>query len=737
MKHSLVVAEGPLPSEAQPQLRSSSALDSDPFARFRRLACLATDAPACGVWFPGPADPRRPGWTNLEAAWLDAAPLGTRTVLEAVGSRVAAGEVVAVGDLRQHWMHHGAILPEPHVRSILAVPLPPREEIRGGTLCVLDTRVRQWSEEEIGALCDLAEMAAQEIAIRREADERRALENMVRMLGKAVENMQLGVTVTDLKGKIVYTNPAEARMHGYEVRELIGQHARVLGPPENGRALNSERMLEATSWTRETVNVRKDGSRFPVLLWSDLVNDANGEIIGIVTCSEDVTERKRAEEALRDVALRDPLTSLPNRVFFLDRLTQAIQASRRHADAQFAVLFLDLDRFKVVNDSLGHHVGDELLIRIARRLVCCLRPTDVVARFGGDEFAVLLEGVRGSEDAVQVAERIQEELSTPVHLDGYELFTSASIGIVMGSPLIEQPEYLWRSADMAMYRAKAAGTGRYELFDRAMHAEALARLQLETDLRRAVERDELRLFFQPIVCLRSGRIVGFEALLRWMHPLRGMIPPTEIIPAAEETGMIHAIGEWVLRHACAQLAEWSALGIGDPPLWMSVNLSSKQLSQPSLLDQLEAALRDSGVDPRRLRMEITESAVMEHTAVAAEILRGLKERGVELYMDDFGTGYSSLSYLHRLPLDALKIDRSFVSRMEGGNQHARLVETIINLARNVRLRVVAEGISSREQLGLLREMGCEYGQGFFFSQPLSSGDAQELMHRPPAWLTEG
>jgi diguanylate cyclase (GGDEF)-like protein/PAS domain S-box-containing protein len=685
------------------------------FAVYRRLALRATAAPASGLSFDcGSLDPDS-AWTDTEPHGATAADiLAVERLAQAV---VSARGPLAIADLRTdpEWT---AATRGTALQAFLGVPLRPTEGGRPGCLYVFDRRPRPWTNEQVEALLDLAEVLEGELRLRLEASERRGLENLVRMLGKAVENMQLGVTVTDTEGKIVYTNPAEARMHGYEVRDLVGQHARLLGPPESTRTLDAQNIRAGSSWTRETVNVRKDGSRFPVLLWSDLVTDADGRTIGIVTCSEDITERKRAEQALRDYALRDPLTGLPNRVHFLDRLTQAIHHRRGVPEDRFAVLFLDLDRFKVVNDSLGHHVGDELLGVIANRLLGCLRPSDTVARFGGDEFAILLEEIAGVDDAIRVAQRVLSALTAPIQLHGYELFTSGSVGIVMSSTAVEQPEYLWRSADMAMYRAKARGTGLYEIFDRTMHADALARLQLETDLRRAIEREEFRLHYQPVIDLKSGAVVGFEALLRWEHPLRGLVYPSEVIPVAEETGMIVRLGEWVLNEGCRQLVQWQRELGDDTPLWVGVNLSSKQLSQPNLLDTVEAAVRDTGIEPHMLKLEITESGVIENSDVATRTLRQLKSLGVQLFMDDFGTGYSSLSYLHRLPLDALKIDRSFVSQMVRGDRHAQLVNTILQLARSVNLRVVAEGVSTPDQLELLREFGCELAQGFLFSHAL-------------------
>ena len=703
---------------------SPSAPAAGYFEVYRRLAIRATDAEGAGLVFAAGgarAESLLDGCTPAEMTALE-----TLTTERMVQRVIAAGAPLAIPDLGADGGDLSPHQPQTIV-AFLGVPVYPGEASRSGCLYVTSRAPRPWTSAQMEALVDLASLLEADITVRLDSSERRALENLVRMLGKAVENMQLGVTVTDTTGKIVYSNPAEARMHGFEVGELVGKHARLLGPPESTRTLDAQHIRQTTSWTRETVNVRKDGTRFPVLLWSDLVRDADGRTIGIVTCSEDITERKRSEQALREYAMRDALTGLPNRVHFLDRLTHAIGRSRVDPENRFSVLFLDLDRFKVVNDSLGHHVGDELLSVIANRLLGCLRPSDTVARFGGDEFAILLEEITGVDDAIRVAQRVQSSLAAPIQLHGYELFTSASIGIVLSSTAVEQPEYLWRSADMAMYRAKSRGTGQFEIFDRTMHADALARLQLETDLRRALERNEFRLHYQPVIDLTSGRVVGFEALLRWQHPVRGLVYPAEVIPVAEETGMIVRLGEWVLVEACRQLSVWHEDGTGMGPLWVGVNLSSKQLSQPNLLERVEAIVRESGIEPHMLKLEITESGIIENTEVATRTLRQLKALGVQLFMDDFGTGYSSLSYLHRLPLDALKIDRSFVSQMVRGDRHAQLVHTILQLARSVNLRVVAEGVSTPDQLELLREFGCEFAQGFLFSHALPPHQVEEFL----------
>ena len=447
----------------------------------------------------------------------------------------------------------------------------------------------------------------------------------------------------------------------------------------------------------------------------------------------DLTVKRQTQEHLLYSTLHDALTGLPNRSLFTERLRHAMRRATRHPEDLFAVLFLDLDRFKEVNDNLGHFAGDELLRAVARRLEACIRPEDTVARLSGDEFAILLESIAESSDAGRVAERIEEALSFPINLGGAEVTTSASMGIVTSSMSHDQPEQILRSADMAMYRAKAAGRARYELFDRAMHSDALARLQLETDLRRAVELAEFRLHYQPVVSLRTGRVTGFEALVRWEHPERGLVQPADFIPVAEETGLIVPMGRWVLFEACRQAREWQSLYPREEPLSISVNLSARQFSQPGLVDQISQALEATGVAPASLRLEITEAAIIDKGRYGLTILNQLRELGVKIYLDDFGTGYSSLSYLHGLPIDAIKIDRAFIGSMETNEDNLRLVKTILALAEIVGIRAEAEGISTAEQLRELRSLNCEQGQGYLFSAPITRDAVEQVLRADPVW----
>jgi diguanylate cyclase (GGDEF)-like protein/PAS domain S-box-containing protein len=478
--------------------------------------------------------------------------------------------------------------------------------------------------------------------------------------------------------------------------------------------------------------LHKEGSFRWMLSRGVAVHDASGNVSRMAGSQTDITEGK----------VSDPLTGLPNRLLFIDRVGRLVKHSKRRKDHLFAVLFLDLDGFKMINDSMGHLIGDQLLLGVAHRLEKCLRSTDTVARIGetftvarlgGDEFTVLLDHIKDPSDAKRAAERMMKALAPPFILGGKEVFTSVSIGIALSNPAYEQPEDILRDADTAMYRAKSLGKARYEVFDADMRASVMARLQLETDLRHALERGEFRNFYQPIVALVSGEIAGFEALLRWQHPTRGLLGPVEFIPVAEETGLIRELGWWNLREACRQISEWRAGLIAHSNLTISVNLSAKQFLQPNLVEDIRKLLLELALPAEALKLEITESTVMADPSAAVEMLQQIKSLGIRLAIDDFGTGYSSLSYLHRFPLDTLKIDRSFISVMEDDGEGMEIARSIVPMANNLRLDVVAEGVETIQQVAMLKKLQCKYGQGYYFSRPLSAEGIATLLAGDLTW----
>src|SRR6266436_1254351 len=478
--------------------------------------------------------------------------------------------------------------------------------------------------------------------------------------------------------------------------------------------------------------LHKDGTFRWMLSRGVAVHDSSGNALRMAGSQTDITEGK----------VSDPLTGLPNRLLFIDRVGRLIKHTKRRKDQLFAVLFMDLDGFKMINDSMGHLIGDQLLLGVANRLEKCLRSTDTVARLGetftvarlgGDEFTVLLDDIKDPGDAKRAADRMMKALAAPFILGGKEVFTSVSIGIALSTSAYEQPEEILRDADTAMYRAKSLGKARYEVFDADMRASVMARLQLETDLRHALERGEFRNFYQPIVSLASGKIAGFEALLRWQHPTRGLLGPEEFIAVAEETGLIRELGWWNLREACRQISDWKAQPDVDPDLTISVNLSVKQFLQPNLVSDIAGLLRELKLPPQALKLELTESTVMGDPSAAVEMLLQIKALGIRLAIDDFGTGYSSLSYLHRFPLDTLKIDRSFISGICEGGEGMEIARTIMPLASNLRLDVVAEGVETIEQVALLKKLRCKFAQGFYFSRPVAAEEAGALLVGQPAW----
>jgi len=679
----------------------------------------------------------------------------------------------------------------------------------------------------------------------RYAIERKRNADAVRQLDKAVSTMQLGVTVTDLQGHIIYVNTAEAEMHGYTAEEMLGQDARRLSPPEDWRPLTTEQLGHLRKWKRERVRLRKDGTTFPVQLMSDVVTDATGQPIGIVTTCEDISERKRAEAELRsseeryalaargtndglwdwdlatdrvyyserwkamlgyeqeevadrpaewlervhpddaprlqakmsahlegvsphfedehrmrhkdgsyrwflsrgfavrdgtgrpyrmagaqtDVTDRrsyDPLTGLPNRALFAERLGYAFARFRRRNDYLFAVAFVDLDRFKETNDTLGHLVGDQVLIAVAKRLETCLRPGDTVGRFAGDEFAVLLERIPDRADALGVADRIQEDIAAPLRLRGHDLRLSASMGVAFMGPGYERPEDLLRDADLAMYRAKAAGRGRYEVFDATAGPPGRSRLEVQPGLAGALERGEFRLLYQPIVDLARGELTGFEGLLRW-HDRGRVVLPGEFLPAAIEGGQVLALGSWVIREGCRQLAAWRTQAPEAARLRLSLNLSPAECAKAGLMEEVEAALVAAGLVPGDLILDLGEAVFLGDRPWLTGVLADLRSLGVRLHLDDFGRGPSALSSLHRFALDAVKLDRSLICGADGNGAISALAQGILALAHRLDLTVVAEGVETESQRDALREAGCALGQGHYFSAPVEADRAAAYM----------
>lgn len=547
----------------------------------------------------------------------------------------------------------------------------------------------------------------------------------------AFDYAAIGMALVSPEGRWLQVNHSLCDIVGYSEQELLEMDFQSITHPDDLAAIltHTHQLLEGKTPTHHTEKryVHKSGQEVWVFLSISRIRDAQTGLPRLIFQIQDIADRKRAEHQLLHDAFHDNLTGLPNRALFVDRLKQALARTKRLGQHKFAVLFLDLDRFKVINDSLGHMVGDQLLVGIARRLETCLRPGDTVARLGGDEFTILLEDICDTNEAVQVAQRVEKELSLPFNLRGHEVFTSVSIGIAPGETGYNRPDEILRDADTAMYRAKSLGKARHEVFDKAMHAQAINLLQLETDLRRAVEREEFFLHYQPIISLETGAISGFEALLRWQHPAHGLISPAEFIPVAEETGLILPIGHWALREACRQANAWQQQMPGYANLSISVNLSGKQFSQPLLVEQVNQVLQETNLNPGSLKLEITETVVMENIEAATNMLGQLRALGVKSSIDDFGTGYSSLSYLHRFPSSTLKIDRAFVSRMTDHSDNLEIVRTIIMLARNLGMDVVAEGAETKEQVEQLRALECDYVQGFYFSKPLSAAAAADLL----------
>lgn len=567
-----------------------------------------------------------------------------------------------------------------------------------------------------------AEQAKRHLSEMQESEER---------FRSAFDHAPIGMALVAPDGGWLQVNQCLCDIVGYSENEFKGMTFQSITHPDDlGKFLGPvAEVLGGNILTHQMEKryLHKLGHEVWVLVGISLVRDSESRCLHLIFQIQDITHRRRAEQQLVHEAFHDALTGLPNRAWFMEQLRVSLDLVHAQKDRLFAVLFLDLDRFKLINDSIGHMVGDQLLIAIASRLRHCLGPEDKVARLGGDEFTILLDDIRNANEAIEVAERIQKQLSQPFNVGGYETFTTVSMGIALSNPDYQLPEDFLRDADTAMYQAKSLGKARYVIFDKGMHAHAVNLLQLETDLRRAIDRSEFFIEYQPIVELETGRLHGFEALVRWQHPDRGSILPDRFIAVAEETGFIVAIGEWVLMQACRQMQHWKEKHSLTIPLSISVNLSGRQFGHSNLLEQITHILDVTGLDPRSLKLEITESVVMESVESTAGTLQKLRALGVEISIDDFGTGYSSLSYLHRLPINTLKIDRSFVGRMTENSENKEIVRTIIMLAKTLGLGVIAEGVETKEQAELLRELGCQSMQGYLISKPLDAQLTERLI----------
>lgn len=560
-------------------------------------------------------------------------------------------------------------------------------------------------------------------AIERKAAERQLLDSRERYR-LAIEGANDGIWDWDIAGGELFTSDRWCEMLGYG-RQDVGSDVEdwlALVHPRDRDALISalDAHLEGHSHHFEVEHrmLHRSGSWRWVRTRGLAVRDASGRASRMAGSQSDVTARRESEARLLHQALHDGLTDLPNRTLFLDRLEHAVERSGRQDSRGFGVLFLDLDRFKVVNDSLGHLAGDQLLVAVAQRLRECVRPGDTVARLGGDEFGVLVEELSGSGMAEEIATRIHRSVAQPVALRGQSVFPTVSIGIARYQGGEASAESLLRQADIAMYRAKKAGRACSEVFDEALHAWAMGRLSLENGLRRAVERDEFVVHYQPIVRLADASLVGFEALIRWESPERGLMRPDEFIPLAEETGLINPVGRWVLRKACLQIAELNRSLPAPHGVSVSVNVSSRQLAQEGFADEVEEALDDTGLDPKRLVLELTETALMENPVRAAELLTRLRSHGIRVHLDDFGAGYSSLGYLRRFPIDRLKIDRAFVQGVTSRHEDDAIIRAILGLSEALGLEVIAEGVENLAQRDHLSQLKCMYGQGFYFSRPV-------------------
>ncbi len=576
--------------------------------------------------------------------------------------------------------------------------------------------------DEEGAIIRIAGIA-EDITAQRE------IEDQLKLSAQVFVSSLEAIMITDSNNHIIKVNSAFTEITGYPESEVLGENPRIL---KSGRHKASfyralwRTLLMTGKWQGEIWDRRRNGEIYPKWLSIHLLRDEEGNIMNYIALFSDITERKASFEKIEHLAHYDALTNLPNRSLLNERLDSAIVAARRNG-TKVAVLFLDLDRFKHINDSLGHFAGDLLLQAVANRLKRCVREIDTVARLGGDEFVMVLNGIRESEDAAHVAQKVLESMTEAVLIEGKEIVATPSIGISLYPEDGQNHAALVRNADAAMYHAKDLGRGNFQFFTANMNARAFELLSFESDLKLALKREEFSLHYQPQIDIASGRIVGMEALIRWLHPERGYVPPSSFIPVAEECGAIIAIGEWVLRSACRQNRSWSQAGL--PAIPVAVNLSAVQFRQKDIAGRLRAILEETGLDPALLELEMTERILMLDADSTIGTLAAIKKMGTMLSIDDFGTGYSSLSYLKRFPIDKLKIDRSFVCDITTDQDDAAIISTIIAMGHNLRLKVIAEGVETSEQLAFLKQEGCDEAQGFLFGRPLPAEEFESLLRR--------
>ena len=558
------------------------------------------------------------------------------------------------------------------------------------------------------------------------------------------ENAADMIALVDVKGHRLYNSPAYKRILGYSSAELGGTSSfEQIHPDDRFKVLEAAREARATGVGRKLeYRVRhKDGTWRVLESLASTIRDQKGNVSKMVIVNRDVTERKRAEEQLEHNSFHDELTGLPNRRLFLDRLQNLFARTQRSPERQYAVLFVDLDNFKAINDRMSPAVGDQVIVEIGQRLATCLRHEDtvsrpqdrlplknaVLSRMGGDEFTILLEGVGDPSDAMRAGQRILSAVAEPLVVSGGEVRATASIGIALGTTAYSRADELLQDADVAMSRAQAMGGNRCELFDEAMHTRAVNRLKLESELREAMEKRQFRVYYQPIVLLKTRQIVGFEALMRWQHPSQGLISPVRFIQAAEDSGLMFATGQWLIAEACKQLRSWKSEIPSPEEYRLSVNVSARQLADPGFVGNLETIIRQSGIEPSQLHVELTEDVAAANPTLTFDVLSSLKQLRIGVILDDFGSGHSSLSLLRQLSMEAVKIDRSLVNAMLLDRAATDTVELIFLLAQKLKLKVIAEGIESAKQLERLLGLGCEFGQGFFLSQPVEARAAGLLL----------